>query len=181
MQTVSLFFVWLILAGGSSIAEETHFRSGFWGGIDIAAGRVEQSLDGMDDNSTNFYLGLKGGYTINPHFLVGIEFSGWLLEESDLNDPRYGEGISQIFLITRYYPWDHRNLFFRFGGGYVEIWNNRPGEDTGLTGSGLTFGAGYDILLTDRIALSPFLGYTQGSADEIDYNAVNFGIGFTFQ
>jgi len=33
------------------------------------------------------------------HFLVAIEFSGWLLEESDLNDPRYGKGISQIFLM----------------------------------------------------------------------------------
>ena len=108
-------------AVGSSFAEEAHFRTGFWGGIDVAAAQVEQSLNGMDDDSTNLYLGFKGGYTINPYFLVGVEFSGWLLEESDFNDPRYGEGISQIFLIARYYPWDHRNLFFRFGGGYAEM------------------------------------------------------------
>ena len=61
-------------------AEEDHIRKGFWGGIDAGAGLLNQSFSEEDEDDVYFFLGFKGGYTINPHFLVGLELSGWLLE-----------------------------------------------------------------------------------------------------
>ena len=57
----------------TAAAEEIHIRNGFWGGIDVGAGHLKQSFDDEDEDNTYFFLGFKGGYTINPHFLVGLE------------------------------------------------------------------------------------------------------------
>lgn len=100
-------------------AEEHYIRNRFWGGIDAGAGFLQQSFNEEDDDDIYFFLGFQGGYTINPHFLIGLELSGWLLEASDLEDPNKGKGISQVFLITRLYPSKESGLFVKAGGGYV--------------------------------------------------------------
>ena len=98
-------------------SEERYERSGFWGGVNLGVGFVQLSFEGTEEDETNFFLGFEGGYSINPHFLVGVELSGWLLEASNLEDPAKGGGISQAFLITRYYPSSSMGLFAKVGGG----------------------------------------------------------------
>ena len=144
-------FTGLFLISSSVMAEDNFKRSGFWGGIDIGAGFVRLSLEGSDTDENNFFLGFKGGYTLTPNFLMGLELSGWLIESSDLNDPSKGEGISQVFLITQYYPISSMGLFAKVGGGYVSHWNNRPGEPQREEGWGLTFGGGYDFSLNKNL------------------------------
>ena len=98
----------------------------FGGGIDAGAGYLKRSLgDGRKDD-TSFYLGFKAGYTINPHFLTGLELSGWILETSNLWDPDEGKGINQVFLLTQIYPSKDSGLFVKVGGGYASIWSNKP-------------------------------------------------------
>ena len=181
VQLVCVIMIGLFLLTPATFAEEISTRTGFWGGIDVGVGLLDQSVDEIDDDETALFLGFKAGYTINPHFRMGLELSGWLLEEGNLEDPRVGEGISQIFLIARYYPGQRSNLFAKAGGGYVSIWNNRPGESRRKSGWGFTAGVGYDFLLDKKVALSPFVTYSFGDADEIDYRAINFGIGILFQ
>jgi len=171
----------LVLMTSVSFAEEQSIRHGFWGGIDIGVGLLQQSLDEVEADDTTFYLGFKGGYTINPHLRIGLELSGWLLEASNLEDPAVGEGLSQVFLITRVYPRKKSNLFAKIGGGYVSKYNHRPGESTGQNGWGLTVGGGYDITLSKNFALSPFVSFNFGNVDDLDYQAVNFGIGLLLQ
>ena len=180
LKAIFIIFFYQALTIGLSTAEEEHHREGFWGGIDAGVGLLEQSLDNSTKDDTNFYLGFKGGYTLNPNFLIGVELSGWLLEAADVNDPRYGEGVSQILAIARYYPLQTSNLFLKAGAGYVRMWNNRPGEPSGMEGGAFAFGVGYDFLITDKIALSPFASYYLGNPGDIDYRAINFGIGITF-
>ena len=98
-------------------AAEDNIRSGFWGGIDAGAGLLQQSFDEEDEDDVYFFLGFKGGYTINPHFLVGLELSGWLLEAGDPSDPDKGEGIMQAFLVTHLYPSKESDFFIKAGGG----------------------------------------------------------------
>jgi len=161
-------------------AEEHYIRNGFWGGIDAGAGLLNQSFDEEDENDMAFFLGFKGGYTINPHFLIGLELSGWLLEASDLYDPDEGKGISQIFLITQLYPSIESGFFAKAGGGYVSNWSNRPDEPSRKDGWGLTVGGGYDFLLNEDIALSPFATFSYGKTGNWDYRAITFGLGVTF-
>jgi hypothetical protein len=179
---ISIFFI-----AATASAEERHIRYGFWGGIDAGAGYLKQSLDGGNENSTSFFLGFKGGYTINPHFLIGLELSGWLIEESDqycyyayCSDASEGEGIMQIFLISRYYPSQELGFFVKAGGGYVDHWNNNPGESKSKSGWGLTVGGGYDFLINEYIAISPFATFSYGETGNWDYHAITLGLGLTF-
>lgn len=173
----SLLFTALFFFPPDTLAEEQYIRDGFWGGIDAGAGLVEQSFDQGDEEDTLFYLGFKGGYTINPHLLVGLELSGWLQEASDVNDPDNGKGISQVFLITQLYPRTESGFFAKAGGGYVSNWSNRPGEPSRKNGWGLTVGAGYDFPLNEYIALSPFAAISYGETGNWDYRAMTFGLG----
>ena len=173
--SIAIFF----LAPAAS-AEEHYIRNGFWFGIDAGAGLLKQSFDEEDEDDVAFFLGFKGGYTINPHFLIGLELSGWLLEASEPADPTKGEGIMQAFLITQLYPSKGSGLFAKAGGGYVSHWNNRPGEPGRKEGWGLTVGGGYDFLLNEKIALSPFATFSYGETGNWDYRAITFGLGVTF-
>jgi hypothetical protein len=161
-------------------AEEEYIRNGFWGGIDAGAGLLQQSFNEEDEDDIYFFLGFKGGYTINPHFLVGLELSGWLLEAEDPSDPDEGEGVMQVFLITQLYPSKESGLFAKAGGGYVDNWSNKPDESRHKHGWGLTVGGGYDFLLSDAIALSPFATFSYGETGNWDYRAITVGIGVTF-
>jgi hypothetical protein len=186
-KMVCVIFIAIFFLAPAAAAEELHIRDGFWGGIDAGAGHLKQSLDEGNEDGTSFFLGFKGGYTINPHFLIGLELSGWLIETSDqycfygyCSDSSEGEGIMQIFLISRYYPSQESGWFAKAGGGYVSHWNNRPGEPSRKEGWGLTVGGGYDFILNKSIALSPFATFSYGETGNWDYRAITFGLGLTF-
>ena len=162
-------------------AEDIHIRKGFWGGIDAGAGLVGISFDQEDDGDDIFlYLGFKGGYAINPHFLIGIELGGWLLQASNLNDPDEGSGISQAFLITQIYPGNESDFFLKAGGGHVSIWRNASGDTSREQGFGLTMGCGYDFRLNETVTLSPFASFSYGETRNWNYTAITFGLGMTF-
>jgi hypothetical protein len=186
VKLVCVLLIWILYVAVTASAEEDHIRDGFWGGIDAGAGFLKQSLDEGNKNDTSFFLGFKGGYTINPHFLIGLELSGWLLEASDqfccygyCSDASGGEGIMQIFLVSRYYPYQESGLFAKAGGGYVEHWNNNPGEPKSKSGWGFTVGGGYDFLLNEDIAFSPFATFSYGETGNWDYRAITLGLGIT--
>jgi hypothetical protein len=162
-------------------AEENFERSGFWGGVDFGVGFVQKSSEKADEDGNHFFLGFEGGYTISPHFLIGAELSGWLIEASNFNDPSKGQGIMQAFLITRYYPSITSGLFVKAGGGYVEKWSNHLDEPSRKNGLGLNFGAGYDFPISKNLAITPFLNYSFWKTDDQDYDAWTLGIGLTFQ
>ena len=161
-------------------AEKYHLRDGFWLGLDAGAGLVEQSFDDQDEDDVYFFLGFKGGYRINPHFSVGLELSGWLLEAEDLSDSNKGKGIMQAFMITQLYPSKESGLFVKAGGGYVSNWSNRSDEPNRKEGWGLTFGGGYDFLVYEDIALSPFANFSYGQTGDWDYQSITLGLGITF-
>ncbi len=177
---VTLFLFTAIFFFVTAASSEEHYiRNGFWGGIDAGVGLVKQALDERDKKDNLFYLGFKAGYTINPHLLIGLELSGWLDEASDYYDPEKGSGISQVFLITRWYPSKESGLFAKAGGGYVSNWSNRPDEDQRKSGWGLTVGGGYDFLGKEKIALSPFATISYGETGNWDHRAITFGLGIT--
>lgn len=187
LRIVSLTtFIFLAFFGvsqfGSKVsAQETMERSGFWGGINIGIGSVQQSFEGTEENQERFFLGFEGGYTLSPNFLVGVELSGWLIESSNLEDPSEGEGIMQAFLTTRCYPSSTMGLFAKIGGGYVSHWNNQPGEPRRESGYGVTFGGGYDFPINKNFAITPFINYSYWETDDRNHDAWTFGIGLTMQ
>jgi hypothetical protein len=155
-------FLFAIVAGffltiPGALAGERLDRSGFWGGLDIGAGLVQRSYKGSNEDESNFFLGFEGGYTLTPNFLLGLEISGWLIDAGNYNppNPEASEGISQVFLITRYYPSSSLDFFIKIGAGRVIYYIDRPGEPSREEGWGLTLGGGYDFSLNRNFAITP--------------------------
>ena len=195
LLAVPLFPAAVTVSSAGQAAEKTDFpdsdvlaespveRKTWWAALNFGAGALSQSGGGINQNDTTGFLGVEGGYVVHPQFLVGVELSGWLLEESNTQDPSVGEGLMQAFLTTRYYPLPDSGLFVKFGGGYVSHWNNRPGEPRRFSGWGLTGGGGYDVLLTESLPVlpfvTPFVTYSFGEAGDLNHNAITGGIGLT--
>ncbi len=170
----------LILLTTVASADSTFGREGFWGGIDAGAGYLMQSFDEEDKDDIYFFLGFKAGYAINPHVLLGLELSGWLLEAEDPSDPNEGEGLMQAFVITQLYPSKESGFYARLGGGYVNNWSNRPNEPSNKRGWGLTAGLGYNFKIYEAIPINSFATYSFGETGKWDYRAVTVGLGFGF-
>lgn len=184
MKTIIVIFtlfVWLFLTISGALAGEMFERSGFWGGIDFGAGFSRLSFEGNKENETNFFLGFKGGYALHPNFLLGLELSGWLVKPGNINNenPDPSEGISQTFLIARYYPSSSLGFFAKIGGGFVTYYIDRPGEEQRDQGWGLTIGAGNDVSINKKIAITPFVQYSFGEASHQEHHAITIGIGLT--
>lgn len=174
-------FVFMLFAFSEiSYAQNEHRRSGWWGGIEIGIGYVELSSQEYKESDTHFYLGFSGGYTINSSLQFGCELSGWLYEASNLNDYRKGEGISQMLVIARYYPFKNKDFFTKFGCGYVSLWDNDSSETDNDGGMGLNLGVGYDLKVNDNWAISPFLSYNYGDIGHLEYKAFTLGITILF-
>ena len=177
----------LILIGLNCIfpsvaAAEPLERSGLWGSLALGAGYVQRDFA---DDKTTFFLGGTGGYAINPNVLLGLELSGWTIQATEFNEPTgKGEGIMQVFLVSRLYPKDDLGWFAKVGGGYISHWNNHPGASQRETGWGLVVGGGYDFqmdgkLLNSSWAITPIISYNFGESGTLDHNIINFSLGLT--
>ena len=179
-SSVSITFALMCCIGAGPVVAEETVRQGFWGNLDMGVGYVDRSIGGLDNQSTDFYLGIAGGYVIHPRILAGFELSGWNQESTDLNDPTKGEGLMQAFVIGRFYPMRDVNLFAKTGGGWVRQWVNDPGGKSTRDGWGATVGLGYDYSLGENWAVTPCFNFSFGDADGQKHEIFTLGVGITF-
>lgn len=176
----SLVVVALCTVGIETVSADESLRSGFWGGLDIGAGSVERSGGSLNSAGVDFYMGIKAGYALHPQVLAGLELSGWNQEATDVHDSTKGEGLMQVFLISRLYPMGNSNLFAKVGGGWVRQWANSPSGKSTLDGWGATLGVGYDIPVSGKWAATPFLNYSFGETEKQKHQAITLGVGVSF-
>ena len=170
----------VLMAGTSVVGAEETQRSGFWGGVDVGAGYVERSVGSLERASTDIYMGFKAGYAVHPQVLAALELSGWNQQATDKDDSTKGEGLMQVFLISRLYPMRDSTLFAKVGGGWVRQWVNGPAGKSTLDGWGAMVGVGYDYYLGENWAVTPFLNYSFGKTEDQKHQAVTLGVGFSF-
>ena len=176
----SLVVAAALFAGTAAVSAEETQRSGFWGGLDIGAGRVERSIGSLNNDGADFYMGIKAGYAFHRQILAGLELSGWNQEATDWHDDTVGEGLMQVFLISRLYPMEDSNLFVKIGGGWVRQWANSPSGKSALDGLGATVGIGYDYPLGGSWAATPFFNYGFGNTGAQKHQTFTLGVGVSF-
>jgi hypothetical protein len=88
---VSIVVAVVFMAGTPVAAAEETRRSGFWGGIDIGAGYVERSVESLESNGTDIYMGFKAGYVLHPQVLPGQELGGDAVSQLQLRKDRRSE------------------------------------------------------------------------------------------
>jgi hypothetical protein len=170
-------------------AAEPLQSSQWWGTFELGAGQLDRTMPGFSDNSARFYLGLGGGMAVDPHLLLGIEASGWLIQAENANDPTKGAGISRVFAVARIYPQPTSTFHFEIGAGSITGWDNSPwnlnhtGSPSGSSrnGSGWEAGIGYDMMFGTHAAFTPFLRYSSGTAGNLKMSAVTLGVGLTWR
>ena len=186
-----------LLYAAVSVASPTEIpeRKGFFWGAGLGGGYLERtfsSTNGTDDAAGRFYMEFFGGYAINPHVAIGMEIGGWLIEpdsdtytrnpywplDNQSSDDPEGEGLSQILVFARLYPYEDRGLFVKLGGGYMDHWLKTSEQYFSEDGWTSVAGVGWDILLSGNWSFTPALSYSYGRAGTQTHQAVTASIGF---
>ena len=198
-MTVRTFFLGVLVVASllptSAIAQD---RAGFWFGVGGGFGSAGVSCDdcGESDREGSGVAYLKGGWTVNRQTLIGAEFNYW--SKDDKSDPDFNATLNLYNFsgTLTYYPQPAGGLFVKGGAGVAIIDIDVTGLDNGVTldlGSGFGFvvGAGYDIPVSRRIAVTPAVNYWYGQpgnlkvlgttfASNWKQNVIDFTIGITF-
>ena len=192
MKKTGNFFLIAVLLSGMTMSclADVPLRKGFFGGFDLGAGYIERTsdIDGPNDHATKLYLAATGGYAFNPNLAAGVKISGWNYQpdntygysnDSDPTNPK-GEGLFQVLLFGRYYPFTESGLFLQLGGGMAQNWNNRNNEDRYKDGWGAETAVGYDLFISGRATAVFLLGYNFGKAEDMDYQSITASVGFMY-
>jgi hypothetical protein len=164
--TPALAVLAALVVGAETSAAQGGPRSGFWLEATAGTGTVRNTCAGCPNvtvafGSTN---SVRLGHSMTPTVLLGLEF--FVLHSSDLS---LGPGASSVDAengtlgpIVMWYVGDS-GFFLKSGLGLARGTFTVRSEDEGVvtverTGSGLTFGAGFDIGVVRWIALSANVG-----------------------
>jgi hypothetical protein len=123
---------------------------------------------------------------------VGLEIGGWLIEpDSDVyvwnpywppdNQPSEeptGEGLEQILLFTRLYPYAERGLFIKLGGGYMNHWLKTSRGRYDENGWTSVAGLGWDFHVSGKWSVTPTISYSYGVAGRQTHQAITASFGF---
>ena len=95
-------------------------RGGFWFGISVGPGSagVQCTDCFFNDRRTAGTGVLKGGWTLNPRMLVGVEVDLWLQESRAIEDPfTVSLTLSNFSGTFTYYPSASSGFYFKGGAG----------------------------------------------------------------
>ena len=172
----------------SYAAEEMEERKGFFWGAGLGGGYLERTFSTTNgvDGAARFYMEFFGGYAINPHIAVGMEIGGWLIEpdsdtytwnpywspDNERSEEPEGEGLSQLLVFTRIYPYREKGLFIKLGGGYMDHWLKTSGGRYNEEGWTTVAGVGWDIHASGNWSITPALNYSYGVAGTQTHQAI---------
>ncbi len=175
-------------------------RKGFWFGIGGGLGSADAKCDdcGGGDRETGGSAYLNGGHALNERLLLGVEFNIWskTYEVPGLDDASAGVNLYNVSGTLTFYPHTSGGFFLKGGGGVSLLDLELRAAGSTLTaelgkGPGMIVGAGYDIPLGRRIAITPGLNYRYGRIGDVQMlgepiatgwrnNVIDFTVGITF-
>ena len=166
----------------------------WWFGMDAGFGRLDRELAPIDAtiSDTEFFLGARVEYVINPNILLGVEANGWLIQPGVIEysggtpplkfeEQIEGEGIAPVLITARYYPKDTASWYLKAGAGYVSHWKSHLGVTDRDSGTGFMLGSGYDYDINESWDITAMISYSAGSTGDEDYDAVTLTIGFNYK
>ena len=185
----------LALTSAGFAAENMGRREGFFWGAGLGGAYLDRTFsttNAIDDAEARLYMEFFGGLAINPHIAIGLELSGWTIEpdsdtylwnpywppDNQRSEEPQGEGLMQILVFTRLYPYENKGLFVKLGGGALQHWlktDYGTYEENGWTTAA---GAGWDVHLSGKWSLTPTVSYSYGVAGNQTHQAVTASLSF---
>ena len=171
-------------------------RQGFWFGFGGGYGSAGVSCDDCEEGRESSGAGyLRGGWTLNPQTLIGLDFNLWAKSANIEPGTEATINLYNVMGTITYYP-PATNFFVKGGAGVsildtdINVRGSKLSADLGQ-GFGFIVGAGYDFPLGSRIALTPAVDFWYGSLGDIKIagdtfttnwkqNVIDVTIGLTF-
>jgi hypothetical protein len=173
-------------------------RQGFWFGVGGGYGSAGIACDDCEDSGREgggaFYL--KGGWTLNPRVLVGGEFNFWSKTFEVEPGVTGAVNMYNIAATLTFYPQAKSGFFVKGGAGAAMTDMDMKASGISMTvdlgtGFGFIVGAGYDIPLGRKIAITPAFNYWYGRPGDLKVmgqtaltnyrqNVFDFTIGIVF-
>lgn len=169
-RSVIVGLVFVTLIGGLPSAADAQAREGFWFGAGAGYGSVGVSCDECSgqDRESGGAVYLRGGWTLNPRTLVGIDFNVWSKTVED--DVEMTLNLYNVTGSVTFYPAAASGFFVKAGAGISTIDSEVDNVTFELgSGFGLTTGAGYDVRLGRMISLTPAVGYWYGRPGDLRF------------
>jgi hypothetical protein len=162
-------------------------RGGFWFGISLGpgSGRVQCTDCFFNDRRTEGTGVLKGGWTLNPRMLVGMELDLWLQESRAIEDPfAVSLTLSNFSGTFTYYPSASSGFYVKGGAGVASADLDGRAEGNAITinlgsGPGFVAGAGYDFPLWRRVSVTAGVDYWYGRLGNVSLLGDTFARNWT--
>jgi hypothetical protein len=173
------------LASSPGTAQQLAHHQGFWVGAGLASALSDVSCDVCVNDSKSMISGyLRGGITLSPKLLLGLELIAADNSEDGVNERSLGLSVVGYLYPTR------SGLFLKGGLGLLKY---RADDDTDeLTSTLLAgqVGAGYELQLSPRLSIAAFSTLMATANGDLDFNGtkvtddlnvtlVQFGLGVT--
>jgi outer membrane protein with beta-barrel domain len=173
-------------------------RAGFWFGIGGGFGSAGVSCDdecGAEGREGSGVALIEGGWTLNPQTRLGLVFNFW--SKDDKSDPDFAATVNlyNVSGAITYFPQPDTGFFVKGGAGVAIIDVDFSGLGSGATvdlgkGFGFMVGAGYDIPVWSRVAVTPAVNFWYGQPGDLKIfgttfarnwkqNVIDFTIGIT--
>jgi hypothetical protein len=141
------------------------YRSGFWLGAGLGSSRTDFSCDICIDDTKGELSGyLRGGFTLKPNLLLGLEATRTRNEEDGVNE-RY-TGLSAIIMA---YP-GHGGLYFKGGVGLLDYKASDGTDEFTARTVALTIGTGWEVRVASNFSVVPFVNVTGTTKGDLDFN-----------
>lgn len=171
-----------LAASDASAQDRRGFTFGFGGGWGSANATCDDCGKGDRENSGAGYF--KAGYALNPQVVVGFEANVWSKTYSVPGLDADGTlNMYNAAGTVTYYPQAKNGFFVKggAGGGFLNMEIKNSGSSLSADmgkGLGLIGGAGYDIPLGRRVALTPAVNYWYGRLGSVKVLGETFATGW---
>lgn len=177
--------VWSTLTSSPSAAQQLAYHQGFWAGAGLASALTDVSCNVCIEDSKSVPSGfVRGGITLSPSLLLGLELIGTDNSEDGVNERMMG-----LSGVGYFYPTDG-GLFLKGGLGILKFTADDDTNELTATLLSMQLGVGYELPISRRLALSAFSTLITTANGDLDYNGtrvtddmnvtlIQFGLGVT--
>lgn len=183
-RVVFLGVVALVVLLAAPVRAQDPPREGFWFALGAGAGSANVTCDDCDndDRETGGAGYLAGGWALNRRVLLGLDLSLWT-KTDDADGVDVTVNLYNFTGTVTVYPSATANFFLKAGAGAAfadsefRVGSTLVSTELG-SGVGLMAGAGYDIRLGRRLALTPAISYNYGNINDLTYEDEPIAFGF---
>lgn len=120
-----------------------------------------------DERETGGSAYVRGGVFPRHDLFAGLEVIGWRKDVQGVDNTALF-----VSLVAQWYPPRTGGLYVRAGAGAALTWATDGEDEVTTDGAAWSAGVGYDVPISHRLALTPFVTYLRSLEADIELNGL---------